>query len=59
MQVFQRHSLSWQDGEGALEQQTSFADNTTDIASIEEHFKKQQKLKSGIDMLQKEVNFLR
>lgn len=43
----------FQDSEGALDQQ---ADSITDIADIEEHFKEQQKLMSGIGMLQKEVN---
>lgn len=46
----------FQDSEGALDQQAKFADNITDIADIEEHFKGQQKLMSGIGMLEKEVN---
>lgn len=45
----------WQDIEGALERATSFADNTTDVTVIEANLKEQQRLKSGMDMLQKEV----
>lgn len=50
--------LLFQDTENALGQQTKFSDNITDITNIEEHFKEQQKLMSGIGMLQKEVNSL-
>ncbi|WOL09418.1 sporulation-specific protein 15-like [Canna indica] len=52
-------SPDFKDAEGAPAQKTSFTDNITDIAGIEEHFKEQQRLKSGIDMLQKELERLR
>ncbi|XP_074581323.1 uncharacterized protein LOC141837851 [Curcuma longa] len=53
------NSTASKDTESALGQQTKFTDNVTDITDIEEHFKEQQKLMSGIGMLQKELEKLR
>ncbi|XP_074589365.1 uncharacterized protein LOC141845209 isoform X2 [Curcuma longa] len=53
------NSTASKDSEGALDQQAKFADDITDIVDIEEHFKEQQKLISGIGMLQKELEKLR
>ncbi|XP_009381001.2 protein NETWORKED 1B-like [Musa acuminata AAA Group] len=52
-------SQAFKDIEGALERATSFADNTTDVTVIEANLKEQQRLKSGMDMLQKELLKLR
>ncbi|XP_042462544.1 myosin heavy chain, cardiac muscle isoform-like isoform X2 [Zingiber officinale] len=53
------NSTASKESEGALDQEAKFADNIIDIADIEEHFKEQQKLMSGIGMLQKELEKLR
>ncbi|XP_042408200.1 sporulation-specific protein 15-like isoform X1 [Zingiber officinale] len=53
------NSTAFKDTESALGQQSKFTDNITDITDIEEHFKEQQKLMSGIGMLQKELEKLR
>ncbi|THU60903.1 hypothetical protein C4D60_Mb07t17630 [Musa balbisiana] len=52
-------SQAFKDTGGTLERHTLFADNTTYITATEEHFKELQRLMSGMNMLQKELEKLK